>query len=115
VKEADAMEEKQREEAKLPLRSIHDFLFEIDSEWGSFRTGSLLSLVTTVLLFIVFLPRYFLVTLKQGGPLDKLVAVAIAGLLLYSAYTSWRQHKFYQRWEKRLGLLLHLERELLGE
>lgn len=109
------MAEKKREGDTLPLRSIHDFLFEIESEWGSFRTGSLLSLVTTVLLFIVFLPRYFLVTLRQGDPLDKLVAVTIAGLLLYSAYTSWRQHKFYQRWEKRLGLLLHLEKELLGE
>jgi len=109
------MAEKQRDENRLPLRGIHDFLFEIDSEWNSFRTGSLLSLITTILLFLVFLPRYFLVTLKQGGPLDKLVAVTIAGLLLYSAYTSWRQHMFYQRWEKRLGLLLHLEKELLGE
>ena len=109
------MTEKQRDEAKLPLRSIHDFLFEIDSEWNSFRTGSLLSLITTILLFLVFLPRYFLVTLKQGGPLDKLVAITIAALLLYSAYTSWSQHMFYQRWEKRLGLLLHLEKELLGE
>lgn len=109
------MTEKEREEASLPLRSIHDFLFEIESEWSSFRTGSLLSLITTILLFLIFLPRYFLVTLRQGGPLDKLVAVTIAGLLVYSAYTSWRQHKFYQRWEKRLGLLLHLEQELLGE
>ena len=109
------MTEKQRDESKLPLRSIHDFLFEIDLEWSSFRTGSLLSLVTTILLFVVFLPRYFMVTLRQGGPLDKLVAAAMAGLLLYSAYMSWRQHKFYQRWEKRLGLLLHLEKELLGE
>jgi hypothetical protein len=109
------MAEKDSEEARLPLRGIHDFLFEIDSEWGSFRTGSLLSMVSITLLFIIFMPRYFLVTLRQGGPMDKLFAVAIAGLLIYSAYTSWKQHKFYQKWEKRLGLLLHLEKELLGE
>jgi hypothetical protein len=30
-------------------------------------------------------------------------------------YLAYRQHAFYQRWEKRIELMLHLEEELLGK
>ncbi len=99
----------------LPLRTLHDFLFEIDREWNKFRTGSMVSILTSLLLFVMFFPRFFLVTLKRGGPFEKLLAVAIIVALLYNAYLNYGQHQFYRRWEKRLGLLLHLEEEVLGE
>lgn len=99
----------------LPLRTLHEFLFEIDREWDKFRTGSLLSIVTSLLLFVVFLPRFFLFTLRRGGPIDKIFAVVIIVALLYNAYLAYRQHEFYRRWEKRMGLLLHLEEKILGE
>ena len=104
-----------RREPSLPLRTLHDFLFEIDSEWNKFRTGSLVSILTSLLLFLIFFPRFFMVTLRRGGPFDKLFALAIIVALLYNMYLSYGQHRFYQRWEKRLGLLLHLEKEILGE
>jgi len=106
------MAEDEREMSRLPLRGLHDFLFEIESEWNSFRTGSMLSAITSLLLFIVFIPRFQ--SMLRSTPFDRLLAVVIVGLLLYSAYTSWKQHQFYQKWEKRLGLLRHLEEELLG-
>ena len=104
----------ERNPEELPVRVLHDFLFEIDAEWGSFRTGSLLSMVTTFLLFVLFIPRYFLVTIRNPGIVDTLTALGIIAALAYSVYLSYRQHKFYRRWEKRMGLLLHLEEELLG-
>lgn len=107
--------EEERREPSLPLRTLHDFLFEIDREWGKFRTGSLVSILTSFLLFLVFFPRFFLVTLRRGGPFDKLFALVIMVALIYNAYLSYGQHRFYRRWEKRLGLLLHLEKEILGE
>jgi hypothetical protein len=106
--------EEERREPSLPLRTLHDFLFEIDREWNKFRTGSLVSILTSLLLFILFFPRFFLVTLRKGGPFDKLFALAIIFTLLYNAYLSYAQHQFYRRWEKRLGLLLHLEEDILG-
>jgi len=36
------MAEDEREVSRLPLRGLHDLLFEIESEWNSFRTGSML-------------------------------------------------------------------------
>ena len=106
------MGDEERDGRRLPLRSLHDFLFEIEAEWNSFRTGSMLSVVTTLLIFLVFIPRFQ--HMLRGTPFEKIFAIGIVAMLLYSAYTSWRQHQFYQKWEKRLGLLLHLEEELLG-
>jgi hypothetical protein len=104
-----------KREPRLPLRTLHDFLLEIDQEWSKFRTGSLVSILTSIILFVIFFPRFFLVTLRKGGIFDILFAFSIIVILLYNGYLSYGQHKFYRRWEKRMGLLLHLEEEILGE
>jgi hypothetical protein len=109
------MMEKREDEEKLPLRSLHDFLLEIDSEWNRFRTGSLLSFIIMLLMLLLFIRGYLTQTLRQGLPSERFFAFLFAGLLVYSTYTSWRQYNFYKRWEKRIGLILHLEQELLGD
>lgn len=98
----------EREEA-LPLRTLHDFLLEIEREWDRFRTGSLLSLLTTSILILLFIPRFV-----REGPLGRVFSLILLIALLYNAYLAYRQHSFYKRWEKRLGLLIHLEEKLLG-
>jgi hypothetical protein len=108
------MNPEEEPERRLPLRSLHDFLFEIDKEWGKFRTGSLLSTLISVLLLITTLPR-LLSSLRHGGPLDKFFMIGLTAALLYNAYLAYGQHKFYSTWEKRLGLLLHLEEEILSD
>ena len=102
-----------KKESRLPLRTFHDFFFELNEEWDKFRRGSMWNIVTTVLIFILFIPRYFFVTLKTPSRIDTLVALVIVAALLYNIYLSYKQHSFYSRWEKRLGLLLHLEERLL--
>jgi RsiW-degrading membrane proteinase PrsW (M82 family) len=99
----------------LPVRTLHEFLVEISNEWNRFRNGSLLSIITTIILFVLFIPRFFLSTLRRGGPFDTLLALGIIAALLYNIYLSYKQHQFYQKWEKRIGLLLHIEEELLNE
>lgn len=102
-----------KREPTLPLRTLHDFLFEINEEWDRFRRGSMWSIVTTVVLFILFIPRYLAITLKTPGRFDTLIALGIVAALCYNVYLSYNQHAFYSRWEKRLGLLLHLEERIL--
>lgn len=104
-----------RKERPLPVRTLHEFLFEITSEWDRFRTGSLLSIVTTLILFLIFIPRFLLVTLRRGGPFDTITTIGIIIALIYNMYISYRQHQFYRKWEKRMGLLLHMEEEILGQ
>lgn len=97
-------------ERVLPLRTLHDFLLEIEREWDRFRTGSLLSLLTTGILILLFIPR-----LLRERPFGRISTLILLVALLYNAYLAYRQHAFYRRWERRLGLLIHLEEELLGD
>lgn len=107
----------ERDQRDLPIRTLHDFLTEIEEEWGRFKNGSLLSVIMTSLLMLMFIPRYFLLTIRQGGPghVDTIIALGIIAALLCSVYLSYRQHQFYAKWEKRIALILHVEEELLGE
>jgi hypothetical protein len=97
----------EKKEKKLPLRSLHDFLFEIDNEWNRFKTGSMLSFIISLLLLIL--------SLRQTLQTQKLLSTLFTILLLYTTYSSWRQYSFYRKWEKRIGLILHLEEELIGD
>jgi hypothetical protein len=108
--------EERKKGSELPLRTLHEFLFELDREWNSFRTGSILSILTSaILLILLLIPRLFVVALRRFGPvLDQLVFVALVVALAYGIYLQYRQHLFYSRWERRMGILLHMEDELLG-
>ena len=103
------------EKRELPVRSLHDFLSEISREWDSFRMGSLISMITTVILFVLVVPRTYEITIRRPGPLDTLLLIGLVIALGYNMYLAYRQHAFYQRWEKRIALLLHMEDELLGK
>lgn len=100
---------------QLPIRTLHDFLLEINNEWSRFRRGSLLTIIITILLFFLFIPRYFVQTLISRDRFDTVIAVGIIIALFYSVYLAFRQYRFYQRWERRIALLLHLEEELLDQ
>jgi hypothetical protein len=42
--------------------------------------------------------------------------LVFAGVLLgYSIYAMYSQFRFFNRWERRMGLLLHVEDELLAK
>ena len=114
VKDRDILSDNERR-SQLPIRTLHDFLLEIDEEWGRFRRGSLLTMIITILLFLLFIPRYFVLTLISRDRFDTFIALAIIVVLFYSIYLAFRQYRFYQRWERRIGLLLHLEEQLLKE
>jgi preprotein translocase subunit SecF len=105
----------EKEDRDLPVQAIHDFLSEIDKGWNRFKTGRLLSIVTTCLLMIMFIPRYFILTIRQPGYIDTMIAVGIVAALFSTIYLSYQQYQFYGRWEKRIELLIHLEKELMGE
>jgi len=43
----------EKNEKPYPFRSLHDFLSELDREWGKFRNGSLFGLISSGFLFVV--------------------------------------------------------------
>ena len=49
------MPEETRDEKQYPVKSLHDFLFELEKEWTKFRNGTLIGLGSSMVLFIVVL------------------------------------------------------------
>ena len=104
----------EKTEKPYPVKSLHDFLFELDREWSKFRNGTLIGLISSGFLFIVVLWLILIMRrldLGLGVPLFLVVAGVFIG---YSIYAMYSQYRFFNKWERRIGLLLHLEEEILA-
>ncbi len=103
----------QKDDRIYPVKSLHDFLYELDREWSKFRNGTIISLISSGILFLVVLWLILRVRHFGLGPID-FVLLIFAGIFLgYSIYAMYSQFRFFNRWERRMGLLLHMENELL--
>lgn len=106
--------EEEKEETRYPLGSLHEFLYELDKEWGRFRTGSLIGVIVSVILLLAsFL--LMLGALKGGNILAAVFMLVIVGALVYTVSALLAQHRFFRKWERRIGLLLHMEDKILNE
>ena len=97
-----------------PLKSLHDFLYELDKEWDKFRTGSLIGVIVSVLLLLASF-ILMLGALKGGNILAAVFMLVIVGALVYTVSALYAQHRFFRKWERRIGLLLHMEEKILSE
>jgi hypothetical protein len=117
TKEENEGEEMSEEKAEkpYPVRSLHDFLFELDREWSKFRNGTLIGLSSSGFLFIVVLWLILIIRRLPGLGLVAFLFLVVAGVFLgYSVYAMYSQYRFFNKWERRIGLLLHLEEEILA-
>lgn len=98
-----------------PVRSLHDFMFELNREWTKFRSGTLIGLISSGVLFL-FVVSLILRTKRLGLGLIDFSLLLIAGALLgYSIYAMYSQYRFFSKWERRVGLLMHMEENMLAE
>jgi hypothetical protein len=107
-------EEKEKQETQYPLRSLHDFLYELDKEWNRFRTGSLIGVIVSFALLLFSFAR-LLAALRNRAVLDLLFMIVIIAALIYTVSALLAQHRFFRKWERRIGLLLHLEEKIISE
>jgi hypothetical protein len=105
----------EKRERRLPVRALHEFLFEISEAWDRFRTGSLVTMVLSGILLIVLVPRLLILHFRRGDFVESLVYLSIIVGLSYNLWIGWKQHEFYKKWEKRIGVLMHEEEDLLGD
>ncbi|MBT0159345.1 hypothetical protein G4O51_05100 [Candidatus Bathyarchaeota archaeon A05DMB-2] len=104
----------EKNEKVYPVKSLHDFLFELDKEWSKFRNGTLIGLISSGILFVIVL-WLILRTRVFGLGLFDFIFLLIAGVFLgYSIYAMFAQYRFFNKWERRIGLLLHLEEQILA-
>ena len=108
------MSDEKKEESKYPVRSLHDFLEELNNEWDRFRTGSLIGVIISAALLLFSLTR-LLSALRTKAYLELVFMVAVAVALVYTVSALLAQHRFFKKWERRIGLLLHMEEKILSE
>ena len=97
-----------------PVKSIHDFLSELDEEWNKFRTGSLIGFIVSCAL-LGFSGLNLLGAIAERRLLNFLFMIIVIVFLVYTAIALYTQHRFFRRWERRIGLLLHLEEDLIRQ
>ena len=104
------------EDQVYPVKSLHDFLYELDREWSKFRNGTLIGLISSGILFLVVVWLILILRRLQGPLLVEFAFLVTAGVFLgYSIYAMVAQYRFFNRWERRIGLLLHLEEEIIAK
>ena len=116
-------------ESQYPVKSLHEFLFDVERELKRFRRIAVLGVIAAsfILLvlgrFIFFLFYFYGIPregiLRGGIPfpfLSDLILVVLAlGFLSYSLYALFGQSAFFKRWGKRFEQLHTLEQKLLEE
>ena len=107
-------EKKDKSEPRYPLRSLHDFLYELDDEWDRFRTGSLVGVLVSCALLIFSVVRV-LAALRNRALFDVIFMIVVIGALVYTISALLAQHRFFKKWERRIGMLLHMEEKILSE
>jgi hypothetical protein len=115
IKEKEGKEMgEEKNDKPYPVKSLHDFLFELDKEWSKFRNGTLIGLISSGFLFVVVLWLILIIRRLDLG-LGAFLFLVVAGVFLgYSIYAMYSQYRFFNKWERRIGLLLHLEEEILA-
>jgi O-antigen/teichoic acid export membrane protein len=104
-----------KKEDIYPVKSLHDFLYELDREWNRFRNGTLISLVSSGILFIIVVGLILRTRRLSLGIIDFSLLILAGVFLGYGIYALYRQYRFLNKWERRIGLLLHLEEQMLAE
>jgi hypothetical protein len=111
------------EERSYPLKSLHDFLNELDYEWDKFRRAAMIGIITSgvLLIFLILRILSFLALIRKPGIglfnilNDVIFLFLIAAFVVYEIFLLLSQYKFFKKWERRVGLLLHLEEKIMQD
>ena len=109
------------EDDTRPLKSIHEFLLEIDEEWSKFRRVAIIGIATSALLLFFLALRFLsvLIRIRRFGFLEELdeffFYLLVGFFVIYEIVLLLRQYKFFGKWERRIGRLLYLEDKLLKD
>jgi len=98
------MSEKAPEQV-YPVKTLHDFLFELNREWRRFKRGALMSLFVLCLLLSAFIPLLFRAIRFFLG--------SLIIFLIYDLRLMLRQYRFFKKWGHRMEQLSCLEEKLL--
>lgn len=108
------MTEKKSEKA-YPVKTTHEFLSEINHEWGRFKRGAVFSTIVSAILLVAFV-FVFLRTARLGFEVsDLILEFLLVGFLVYTIYLMAVQYRFFRKWESRMKRIYSYEEKLLAD
>ena len=97
-----------------PVKTLHDFLFELNREWRRFKRGALMSLFVLCLLLAAFVPLFFRAIRLGLDILDVVFLGSLTIFLIYDVRIMVRQYRFFKKWGHRMEQLVSFEERLLS-
>ena len=108
------MTERETEKA-YPVKTLHEFLSELNREWSRFKRGALISIFISGML-IIALVSVFIRSLRNGFEItDIIFTIILLAFLLYSMRLMIIQFRFFRKWEYRMTRLVSLEEKLMAD
>lgn len=98
-----------------PVRTMHEFLYQVEKETNRFKRGAIISILISVLM-LVLLVFVAVETFGRGLVASGIILEAVlTGFLVYNIYLMIFQYRFFRTWEKRLNRLGALEAKLMPD
>ena len=116
----------EKPESEYPIRSLHDFLLDVEKELKKFRRMSIIGAIASLFILII-LGRFIHIRFLLASPIirpgiikgmllfDLILIVLALTCLFYSIYALLGQNAFLKRWGERFKKLHTLEQKLLNE
>jgi ABC-type transport system involved in cytochrome c biogenesis permease subunit len=105
----------QEEQQAYPVRTMHEFLYQVERETNRFKRGAIISILISALMLVVLVAVAY-ITMQQTIAASGIILLAVlAAVLTYSIYLMTFQYRFFHTWEKRLNQLNKLEEKLMQE
>jgi len=105
----------EKPEQIYPVKTLHEFLSELNREWRRFKRGTMLSIFIISLLLIASVGVFYRVARLGLEITDVIFVLVLATLLLYSLYAMVGQYRFFRKWGHRMALLVELEEKLMSD
>jgi len=106
----------EKENQQYPVKTTHEFLTEMNRQWGRFKLGAILSTIISVLLLVGFVLVYLRISRTFGFEVSDLILMGLlAGFLVFTIYLMTSQYRFFRRWENRMKRIYSYEEKLLAD
>jgi len=91
----------QKDEEVYPVRTIHEFLYQVEHETNRFKRGAAISILISALMMAVLVSVAYITMQQAFAPSGIILLAVLAGVLVYSIYLMTFQYRFFRTWEKR--------------
>jgi hypothetical protein len=105
----------EKETENYPVRTLHEFLSELNREWRRFKRGTLATLILLSISMLAFVPLFFRAIRQEWDIFAYVFLIGLGAFLIYLIRITVVQYRFFRKWGHRMEQLVSLEEKLMSE